>query len=238
MAWNSHNLLPIIIEMARGRKLTRRARRGTRKGSRKGTRRQRGGQRLTPQQKASLAKIDSAEKAANAAATKKVNVYLTRIAGSPLDLTTGVKTDSDLVKATASDNDTITFSIDPSLGKLNNWNVKGYVSGSSTWQLINPADPAQARVINQGNTSLMLYDAATGVAIRKVSSTRSLSAKDIALSAPVVPAVPGKNDRVATPKDVSNIKLSGIGGTSNFPSTSSGDPANNNSNILLVLTFV
>ena len=133
MAWDCNNLLPIIIEMARGRKLTRRARRGTRKGSRKGTRRQRGGQNAAAVAPAApvianlyLYKFVTPTAAPGAALAGRT---LTRPPSTAATNVTVISSDNNLVTATGTVNNA-TIKLDKSLGNLTDWDVKVYKNGS------------------------------------------------------------------------------------------------------------
>jgi len=140
--------------MARGRKLTRRAKRGTRKGSRKGTRRQRGGQNaMAPAAAptvAPAAPMAAPTVAPAAAATETVNVYLFKPGGLPASSTPALRPGSRASTPAAtssnilfkgSDNTNITANGGTAQGinidlskmtnkKLINWNVQYSKNGT------------------------------------------------------------------------------------------------------------
>jgi hypothetical protein len=130
--------------MARGRKLTRRAKRGTRKGSRKGSRRQRGGQAVMAPAAANAMAPAAATMAP--AAAKSVNIYF-----SYANNTSGVQnvksSDNTIVDGTKIATGTqgsISFSVNGGdKMTLKDWSMSAY--DGTKWNSVNVMKNSRAR---------------------------------------------------------------------------------------------
>jgi len=128
--------------MARGRKLTRRAKRGTRKGSRKGSRRQRGGQAVMAPAAANAVAPTATTMAP--AAAKSVNIYF-----SYANNTSGVQnvksSDNTIVDGTKIATGTqgsISFKVDGNM-TLKDWSMSAY--DGTKWNSVNVMKNSRAR---------------------------------------------------------------------------------------------